>query len=157
MTCRHFPDLPEEAVRCSVCINGPETAKSPKPDDWWIEAATGAKTDPGEVLLENLLEGTVCPRCMTERRPIGCDCNRLILGASDLSRAADFLESAVEASELTEQEAAHLMMSAFKRASRRMPLDEAERTDSRNGLLAEFGVKPKWYPPRNTEPTHLPV
>jgi hypothetical protein len=29
--------------------------------------------------------------------------------------------------------------------------------DARNGMREEFGIKPKWLPPRTTEPTHLPI
>lgn len=155
--CVHFPDLPAEVVRCTTCTNGPSFGRVPKPDDWWIQPGSSATVDPGDALIEGILEKAVCPRCMTSRGPIGCVCERNRLGSSDLAIATDFLEAAIEASEFTEEEASHIASSVMKRAFRRMEMTEEEEADARAGVRAQFGMKPKWFPPRVTEPTHLPV
>lgn len=152
----HFPDLDPAVVSCAACKH-PTEVKVPKPDNWWITPSSGALVDQGEFLVNGLLEGTICPQCMGSRAGIGCPCSRNRIGSGDLADTADFLVSAVEASGFTPEEAGHIANSVFKRVTRRMELSDEELQDARNGLREEFGMKPKWLPPRTTEPTHLPV
>ncbi len=154
--CKHFPDLDPAVVRCAPCLH-PTEAKVPKPDDWWITPSSGAVVDPDEALVMGIMEGSLCPQCGDDRFPIGCACNRNKVGSSDLATTADFLERAVESSGFTEEEAGHIASSVFKRVTRRMEMSDDELQDARNGMREQFGIKPKWLPPRTTEPTHLPV
>ena len=160
--CIHFPDLPAEVVRCTTCLHGVEYPKQPKPDNWWLEASSGATVDPGEALLEGIMAGVICPRCMTSRVPIGCACDRNRLGSDDLAAACDFLERAPDKATMlgvifTETEAGHVATSVTKRALRRMVLSEDDAADIRLGIREEFHIPAKWFPPRVTEPTPLPI
>jgi hypothetical protein len=70
-------------------------------------------------------------------------------------------EATVAGFDFTEKEAQTVVLSAFKRGARRIDWEsDEERQDARRGLAEEFEVdamKSKWSPPRNIEPTHLPV
>lgn len=162
ITCAHFPDLEPEVVRCGVCANGPETASPPKPDKWYITGIHGYKVDEGDVLLEGILEGVVCSSCMTSRTGIGCTCTRNRIGREDFAEAISWLlqapDHATESGVLfTEKEASHVAASVLKRVTRRMDLTDEDLQDLRADLAHTFGRDPKWFPPRITEPTHLPV
>lgn len=160
--CIHFPDSDPEVVRCAVCIHGPSEANPPKPDRWFLEPATGLKADPASVLVDRLIEGSVCPRCMTSRAGLGCDCSRLEAGQRNLAEAYRFLEQAPDLAteanlKFTVKEAGHVMTSVMKRVIRRMDLSDEELHDLRQDAREAFGIEPKWFPPRTTEPTHLPI
>lgn len=103
------------------------------------------------------MAGSICPACMTYRGPIGCTCNRTALGVRDLDAACTFLERAVEAEDFTVKEAGGLAQSTAKRILRRLEFTADEADDVRSGVRAQFSVEPKWFAPRITEPTHLPV
>lgn len=165
MECIHFPDGGGGGV-CSICKNGVSIDKARRPDNWHVQPATGYRVDEMDILLEGALAGTMCLRCMTSRDPIGCKCDRERVFKDDLRRAAAFLHDAPSEAigrdiAFTDTEAMHVALSTFKRASRRVEWEsDEERRDVRQGLAEEFGVEPlktNWYPPRNTEPTPLPV
>lgn len=155
--CIHFPDFEPGTVRCTVCIHGLPEARPPKPDDWFLAPSSGAVIDPGDALIEGVMAGTTCPVCMTSRSPIGCSCSRTQVGVRDLDAACTFLEQAVEATDFTVKEAGGFAQSVAKRVLRRVELTDEEADDTRQGIRAQFSVEPKWFAPRTTEPTHLPV
>lgn len=148
---------------CTICLHGLPEAKPPRPEDWWIEPHHATlEVDPGEALIEAIMSGSVCSRCFTPREPLGCSCSRLKVGQQDWDEAVTWLETIPDvATELgikfTETEAAHVAGSVQKRILRRLDLTEDQRADEVSGMKKQFGIEPKWFPPRNTEPTHLPI
>lgn len=163
--CDHFP-FGTGGGGCSICIHGLSLDKAVKPDDWWLAPNVKSAADPGDVLLEGLMAGAVCPKCLTDRSPIGCSCSRDVVFAADMQRTASFLNVAPSfgielGTAFSDEEARHVAMSVFKRASRRVDWESDEdRADARRGMAEELGaeaMKVKWFPPRVTEPTHLPV
>lgn len=155
--CIHFPAFEPGSVACSVCLHGPTEARPPKPDDWYIEAGSAAMVDPGDALLEGLLDGSTCPSCMSSRTGIGCTCSRVRIGQRDLDASVGFLLDTVERSDLSLREAGGLAQSVTKRVIRRIEVTPDEANEIRQDVRSTFEVEPKWFAPRVTEPTPLPV
>lgn len=140
-----------------VAAPKPRALLPPKPVDWWIRQGMSAPMDPTEVLMAGLAAKTICPRCLTSRLPIGCECDREQVYRDGMADVSAFLHDQVERLGVKEREAPHIARSAQKRALRRVNLSEEDKDDERMGLFEEWEITPTWTPFKINEPTHLPV
>lgn len=107
-------------------------------------------------LAEQIALGAICGRCLGPTAG-GCKCAREALYVIRRQEGADWDETYGHA---MGDRGVYVSLAAIRREGRKAALTEEELADERSAVLEEWAVEPlkaRWFPPRITEATHLPV